>query len=121
MSVLQPAFKILTICGCWTPASCRRLHAKTLYTLYTTLVLLLLYTFCVSQFLNVILNVRTADELSDSFYMFIASVLACCKIVVLLINCKAIRTLSRKLEEEPCKPTNLQEILIQRQYDKSIG
>ncbi|XP_017766521.1 PREDICTED: odorant receptor 46a-like [Eufriesea mexicana] len=121
MSILQPAFKILTICGCWMPVSCRAVYAKALYNLYTTLVLFLLYVFCISQLLNVILNVRMVDELSDSFYMFIASFLACCKIVALLINRKAIRTLSKKLEEEPCKPTNVQELVIQRQFDQSIG
>ena len=82
---------------------------------------LLLHTFCVSQFLNVILNVRTADDLSDSFYMFIASVLACCKIITLLVNHRNIEILGNKLEQEPCKPKNAEEAAIQNKFDKSIG
>ncbi|KAF3430251.1 hypothetical protein E2986_11565 [Frieseomelitta varia] len=121
MSVLRPAFNILVVCGCWMPSSCRTSHGKLFYTLHTTFVILLLYSFCVSQLLNVILNVNTADELSDSLYMFIASVLSCCKIFALLINRKAIGVLSRQLEKEPCKPLDTQEITVQKKFDRSIG
>lgn len=121
MSILQPAFNILIVCGCWIPPSCRTFYGKLLYAAYTTFVIFLLCSFCISQFLNVILNVRTAEELSDSFYMFIASILSCCKIFTLLVNHKAIRILSRKLDEEPCKPIDEQEITIRRRFDKSIG
>ncbi|KOX69313.1 hypothetical protein WN51_04350 [Melipona quadrifasciata] len=121
MNVLRPAFNILIVCGCWMPPSCRTSHGKLFYTLYTTFVILLLYSFCISQFLNVILNVNTADELSDSLYMFISSVLSCCKIFALLINRKAIGVLSRQLEEEPCKPVDAQEITVQKKFDRSIG
>ncbi|KAK1122367.1 hypothetical protein K0M31_009589 [Melipona bicolor] len=121
MNVLRPAFNILIACGCWMPSSCRTSHGKLFYTLYTTFVILLLYSFCISQFLNVILNVNTADELSDSLYMFISSVLSCCKIFALLINSKAIGVLSRQLEEEPCKPVDAQEITVQKKFDRSIG
>ncbi|XP_071867970.1 odorant receptor 46a-like [Bombus fervidus] len=121
MSILQPAFNILIVCGCWIPPSCRTFYGKLLYAAYTAFVIFLLCSFCISQFLNVILNVRTANELSDSFYMFIASILSCCKIFTLLVNHKAIRILSRKLDEEPCKPVDEQEITIQRRFDKSIG
>ncbi|XP_033319027.1 uncharacterized protein LOC117216436 [Bombus bifarius] len=121
MSILQPAFNILIVCGCWIPPSCRTFYGKLLYAAYTAFVIFLLCSFCISQFLNVILNVRTAEELSDSFYMFIASILSCCKIFTLLVNHKAIRILSRKLDEEPCKPIDEQEITIRRRFDKSIG
>ncbi|XP_076756811.1 odorant receptor 4-like [Xylocopa sonorina] len=67
------------------------------------------------------MNVRMTNELSDSLYMFIASVLSCCKIVTLLINRRAIKVLSKKLEEEPCKPMNEEEVAIQKKFDKSIG
>ena len=121
MSVLRPAFNILVVCGCWMPSSCRTSHGKLFYTLHMMFVILLLYSFCVSQLLNVMLNVNTADELSDSLYMFIASVLSCCKIFALLINRQAIGVLSRQLEEEPCKPVDTQEITIQKKFDRSIG
>lgn len=121
MTILQPIFNILTICGCWMPSSCRTPYKKMLYILYAIFVLLLLYSFCISQFLNVIINVRTADELCNSSYMFIASFLSCCKIVALLINHKTIKIFRRKLEEEPCKPTNTKEVMIQKSFDKNIG
>ncbi|CAD1475180.1 unnamed protein product, partial [Heterotrigona itama] len=121
MNVLRPAFNILIVCGCWMPSFCRTSCAKLFYNLYTTFVILLLHSFCISQFLNVILNVSTADELSDSLYMFIASVLSCCKILALLINRKAIGALGKQLEQEPCKPVDTQEIIVQRKFDRSIG
>ncbi|CAL7950607.1 unnamed protein product [Xylocopa violacea] len=67
------------------------------------------------------MNVRMMNELSDSLYMFIASVLSCCKIITLLINRRAIKILSCKLKEEPCKPMNEEEVIIQKKFDKSIG
>lgn len=121
MTILQPIFNILTICGCRMPSSCRTSYKKMLYILYAIFVLLLLYSFCISQFLNVIINVRTADELCNSFYMFIASLLSCCKIVALLMNHKAIKIFRRRLEEEPCKPMNIKEVMIQKSFDKNIG
>ncbi|XP_017788741.1 PREDICTED: uncharacterized protein LOC108571252 [Habropoda laboriosa] len=121
MAILRPAFNILTICGCWRPCSCRTTRAKAAYIVYTMFVVLLLHSFCISQFFNVILNLRTADELSESFYMFIASVLSCCKIVTLLTNHGSIEILRRRLEEEPCKPVSAEEAVIQSKFDRNIG
>ncbi|XP_076241162.1 uncharacterized protein LOC143183500 [Calliopsis andreniformis] len=121
MSILQPAFNILIICGCWMPPIYCATWKRIAYFFYTISVFFLLHSFCVSQFLNVIQNVKSADELSDSFYMFIASILSCCKIITLLLNRRNIEILSRKLEEEPCKPTDAKEISIQNKFDKSIG
>lgn len=122
MNILRPAFNILTICGCWRgPSVLSTTRNRIAYLSYTVFVFLLLHTFCASQFLNAILNVRTADDLSDSFYMFIASVLACCKIITLLVNHRNIEILGNKLEQEPCKPMNAEEAAIQNKFDKSIG
>ncbi|XP_076389266.1 odorant receptor Or1 isoform X1 [Megachile rotundata] len=119
--ILQPAFNILTICGCWKPRNCHNRPRKVAYVFYTSFVCLALYSFCISQFLNLIINVRTADDLSESLYMFIASVLACCKIVTLLINRNAIKVLVKRLQEEPSKPRNCEEKSIQDKFDKNIG
>ncbi|XP_046144665.1 uncharacterized protein LOC114872760 [Osmia bicornis bicornis] len=53
--------------------------------------------------------------------MFIASILACCKIATLLINHKGIKILVRKLVKEPCKPEDDHESTIQNKFDESIG
>ncbi|CAK9812613.1 Odorant receptor 94b [Anthophora plagiata] len=121
MVILQPAFNILMICGCWRPSFCRTTCNKAAYLIYTIFVVLVLHTFCISQFLNVILNVRTANELSESFYMFIATLLSCCKIITLLVNHRNIENLGRKLEEEPCKPISTEEVIIQNKFDRNIG
>ncbi|XP_053980819.1 uncharacterized protein LOC128877504 [Hylaeus volcanicus] len=119
--ILRPAFNILTICGCWRPSGWSTIAKRVLYGIHTIVVFLLIYSFWASQLLNVILNVETADELSDSVYMFIANCLSCCKIVTLLMNHENIRIMTRKLEEEPCKPINTAEVTIQRKFDKRIG
>ncbi|XP_076544269.1 uncharacterized protein LOC117603438 [Osmia lignaria lignaria] len=121
ISILRPAFNILKICGCWRPSKCYNRPRQIIYVFYTFFVCTLLYSFCISQFLNVILNVRTADDLSEGLYMFIASILACCKIVTLLINHKSIKILVRKLVKEPCKPEDDHESMIQNKFDKSMG
>ncbi|XP_015432304.1 PREDICTED: odorant receptor 46a, isoform A-like [Dufourea novaeangliae] len=121
MTVLQPAFFLLTICGCWRPSMWTMRYKRVLYTLYTILVISFLHTFCISQFLNVILNVETADELSDSVYMFIANVLSCFKIITLLMNHNNIEMLCKKLNRKPCKPRNHEEAKIQRSFDNRIG
>ncbi|XP_076285427.1 uncharacterized protein LOC143211535 [Lasioglossum baleicum] len=121
MAILTPAFKILTIGGCWRPQLWTTRCERILYAFYTVFVLLLLHSFGVSQLLNVILNVQTTDDLSDSFYMFIATFLACVKIITLLINDKNIKILCEKLQTQPCQPTNSEELAIQRNYDRKIG
>ncbi|XP_076633149.1 uncharacterized protein LOC143347651 [Colletes latitarsis] len=121
MSILRPAFCILTLCGCWRPPGWSTIGKRLLYGLHTIFVFLLLHSFCASQFLNVVLNVKTADELSESVYMFIANCLSCCKIITLLVNHESIKILTRKLEVEPCKPMDETESTIQKKFDKKIG
>ncbi|XP_043264886.1 uncharacterized protein LOC122404727 [Colletes gigas] len=120
MNILRPAFNLLTCCGCWRPTSWSTTGKKILYGVHTTFMFLLIHSFCASQFLNV-LNVKTADELSDTIYMFFSTFTACCKILTLLINHENIRNMARKLEEEPCKPMNEAEVSIQKEFDKRIG
>ncbi|XP_076180550.1 odorant receptor 46a-like isoform X2 [Ptiloglossa arizonensis] len=77
--------------------------------------------FCASQFLYAILVVKTADEFSDTIYMFFSTFMACCKIVTVLVNHQDIETMTRMLEEKPCKPMNAAEATIQKEFDKRIG
>ncbi|XP_076223467.1 odorant receptor 46a-like isoform X2 [Nomia melanderi] len=121
MAILEPAFKILIIGGCWQPAFCSTGCKRILYASYTVFVLLLMHTFGLSQLFNVILNVKNTDDLSDSLYMFIATVLSCFKIVTILMNHKSIGTLCETLRTKPCKPRNYEEETIQREYDSRIG
>nr|XP_033331535.1 odorant receptor 4-like [Megalopta genalis] len=121
MIILQPAFKLLTIGGCWRPSPWTTTGKRILYAFYTVFVFLLLHSFCLSQLLNALWNVQTTDDLSDSFYMFIANILACFKLIVVLLNHENIKILCEKLRTRPCEPRNREEMAIQRDYDRKIG
>ena len=119
MPVLDFTFKLLTICGCWTPDSwtdCRRL----LYHVYTIFILLLIHTFTLSQLLDIILIVDNQDDFTDNFYMLLAMIVSCFKMISLLINRGNIAMLTDILMNGPCRPLEPAEIEIQQRFDKLI-
>ncbi|KAL6422685.1 hypothetical protein ACFW04_010728 [Cataglyphis niger] len=120
MHVLQFTFKILTLVGCWRPESWSSLSMHIIYDAYTVFMIILLYTFLVSQFLDIIWNVDNAEEFTENFYATLASVVSCSKILSLLVNRNNINTLANILVEEPYRPLDIDEMKIQFKFDRLI-
>ncbi|XP_011705963.1 PREDICTED: odorant receptor 94a-like [Wasmannia auropunctata] len=118
--VLEFTLKILTIVGCWPPNSWTSLCKRTVYNAYTAFVILLLFTFMLSQLMDVILNVDNTDDFTDTFYIMLAIFISCCKMVGLLINRKNIGLLTNILTEKPFIPLEADEIEIRHKFDRTI-
>ncbi|XP_014476205.1 PREDICTED: odorant receptor 46a, isoform A-like [Dinoponera quadriceps] len=81
---------------------------------------MLLYTFLVSQFLDIIWNVDNPDDFTENFYATLASVVSCSKMLSLLMNRDNIDTLTNVLTEKPYKPSKDEEMKIRYKFDKLI-
>lgn len=120
MRVLQLTFKILTIVGCWRPQSCSSFYLRIIYDAYTIFIIILLYTFLVSQFLDIIWNVDNAEDFTENFYATLASVVSCSKMLSLLVNRKNIDMLTNVLIEEPYRSLEMDEMRIRCKFDRLI-
>ncbi|XP_072753272.1 odorant receptor 33a-like isoform X2 [Anoplolepis gracilipes] len=120
MRILQCTFKILTFIGCWRPESWSSLYMRIFYDAYTVFMIILLYTFLVSQFFDIIWNVDNAEEFTENFYATLASVVSCSKMLSLLVNRNNIHTLTNILVEKPYKPLDINEMKIRYKFDKLI-
>ncbi|GAB1866219.1 Odorant receptor [Camponotus japonicus] len=120
MRVLEFTFTILTICGCWTPDSWTSSYKRFLYHIYAIFIFLLISTFTLSQFLDLILIVDNPDDFTDNFYMLLAMIISCCKMSSLLVNRDNIAMLTDVFMKKPCIPIEPDEIEIRRKFDKLI-
>jgi hypothetical protein len=120
MRVLQFTFKLLTIVGCWRPESWSSLFMRIVYDAYTIFLVILLYTFLVSQFLDIIWNVHNTEDFTENFYATLALVVSCTKMLSLLVNQNNINMLTNILIKEPYKPLEIDEINIRYKFDRLI-
>lgn len=120
MCVLEYTLKILTICGCWTPDSWTSSYRRLLYHIYAISILVLISTFTLSQFLDLILIVENPDDFTDNFYMLLAMIVSCFKMFSLLINRSNIAMLTDILMKIPCKPIEPDEVEIRQKCDRLI-
>ncbi|XP_070518476.1 odorant receptor 94a-like [Cardiocondyla obscurior] len=120
MPILQYTFKLLTICGCWRPDSWSSLNKRIAYYIYSVIIVLSMYTFMLTQLMDMILIVDNADDFSDNFFILIAMFLTCCKVLVVLVNRNNIVKLIDILMEKPCRPIRSSEIKILYKFDKNI-
>lgn len=120
MRVLEFTFKVLTICGCWRPESWTSLYKRAVYHVYTILILFLVNSFTLSQFMDIILTVDNADDFSDSFSTLLPMFNSCYKMFSLLVNHKTIVKLTDLLAQKPCRPLRPNEMKIQYKFDKYV-
>nr|XP_012230503.1 PREDICTED: odorant receptor Or1-like [Linepithema humile] len=95
---------------------CRRI----VYNTYTVFISLLLFTFMLPQLMDIVLNVDNPNDFTDTFYVMLAMVIACCKMLSLLLNRKHIKILTGALIEKPFRPLEPDEIKIRQKFDNII-
>jgi len=120
MRTMQFPLKVLMVAGCWPPISWSSLCMRTIYNVYTILVTLLLLTFVLLQIMDIILNVNNADDFTETFYVMLATAIACCKMLGLLLNRKNIEKLTNALIEKPFRPLEPDEIKVRQKFDGMI-
>ncbi|XP_032691309.1 putative odorant receptor 92a [Odontomachus brunneus] len=121
-NILQRAqdTNLLTIFGCWRPDSCNSLYKRVAYNVYSIVMVVVLNSFMLSQFMDIVLTVDNAEDFSDNFFVLLAMFISCCKLFSMLINRKNIITLLDILAKKPCRPLRSNEMKIQYKFDKDI-
>jgi len=120
MPVLKFSLTVLAVAGCWRPTSWTSLSRNIMYNAYTLSVILILYTFAITQIMELILNADDADTFGDALFNVIISLLACYKTIVIRKSHGSIITLINNLTETPFKPLDLNENIIQEKFNKRI-
>lgn len=119
MSVLKFSLTVLAVAGCWRPTSWTSFR-NIMYNAYTLLVVLTLYTFAITQVMELILNIDDADIVGDALFNVIISLLASYKTIVLRKNHESIIMIINNLTETPFKPLDVNENMIREKFDKRI-
>lgn len=79
-----------------------------------------LYTFSISQFMDIVLNVDNSDELTDSMYMMLTVFVAGYKQVCIWMDRKNVMWMVDVLTGKTFSPLESDEVQIRRKFDKKI-
>lgn len=120
MPILKLTLTLLAVAGCWRPMSWRSLFRHIMYNAYTTLVILILYTFAMTQIMEIIMNTDDTDTFGDALFNALISLLACYKAIIIHRNHDGITMLIDTLLEKPFKSMDLNENKIRKKFDKRI-
>lgn len=119
MHRLRWNFVLLQLCGLWRPVVWPSGWKTNLYYSYTTLVTLLIYTFTLLQFVELFGSLTTAEQFAKGSFMLLTMIGECGKVANLLRKRRVIIELTNVLENDICRPRNMEEMQIQREYDRS--
>ncbi|EZA46547.1 hypothetical protein X777_00047 [Ooceraea biroi] len=120
MPVLKFTLTVLAVAGCWRPTSWTSLSRNIIYNAYSAFVILTLYAFSMSQFVELVLNSDDAETFGDALFNIMISLLACYKTIVMRLNHESITMLVNSFTETPFKPLDLNESIIRQKFDKRI-
>ncbi|XP_012060003.1 PREDICTED: odorant receptor Or2-like [Atta cephalotes] len=79
MSILKFTLTVLAVAGCWRPTSWTSLFKHMIYNAYTASMIITLYTFAMTQIMELILRADNADTIGDALFNALISLLACYK------------------------------------------
>lgn len=118
--MLKHTLALMTVAGCWQPLSWISSYKHKLYNVYTLLLIFLLYTFAISQFMAVVLNAGNPEEFTSILYMMMTVCISIFKISNMWINRKNLTDIINTLTDKPFKPVIPSEIKIRQNFDKMI-
>lgn len=119
MKLLTLNFLIYTISGVWRPIEWSSNGAKLSYNTLTFFVLFMLYFLMLILFMDAIFVDNIEDFITNAF-IFVGLITVCCKATIVTARRREIINLVEILLNEPCKPRNENEILIQTKFDDLI-
>lgn len=118
--LLKITLVFLTFAGCWRPVSWTSLYKYRLYNIYTIILILLLYTFAISQFMDIVLNGGNPEEFTSVLYIMMTVCVASFKISNIFMNRRNVVEMINTLTDKPFKPMVTGEIKIRQNFDKII-
>lgn len=120
MYLLRWTFKLFVATGYFLSPKVKSPTKRFLYNVYTAVVTLFLISFLLTLIMQIVFNVKTADELSKNFGITITVFTTICKFINLLFRRGIIISLLDLLQKEPFLPMNIEEIKIHTKYNKLI-
>lgn len=120
MSVLKFSLTVLAVAGCWRPTLWTSPFRNIMYNAYTLTLVLTLYTFAITQVMELILYADDSDTFGDALFNVIISLLACYKTIVIRKSYESIETIVNTFAETPFKPLDLHENMILEKFNKRI-
>lgn len=123
MHALRFTLTICAIAGCWQPLSWTSnlsTFKHAMYNGYRTLLISILFTFNMTQFMNIAMNFGDSDEFANTIYMMLTVFVAFYKIIIMWLSCKNVTGIVTALTEKPFAPIELGEVTIRQKYDKIV-
>ncbi|XP_043794979.1 odorant receptor 2a-like [Apis laboriosa] len=120
MHLLRWTFKLFVATGYFLSPKVKSPTKRFLYNVYTAVMTLFLLSFLLTLIMQIVFNVKTADELSKNFGITITVFTTICKFINLLFRRGIIISLLDLLQKEPFLPMNIEEIKIHTKYNKLI-
>lgn len=118
--LLKHTLALMMVAGCWQPLSWTSSYKYKLYNVYMLFLILLLYTFAISQFMAIVLNAGNPEEFTSILYMMMAVFVAIFKISSMWMNRKNLAAIVNILIDKPFKPVVTGEIKIRQNFEKMI-
>nr|XP_033332229.1 uncharacterized protein LOC117223808 [Megalopta genalis] len=119
MQVLRLIFKLITLCGCWRPASWDPTPWRYIYNMYAMFFYSILQLAFFGGALDLALTVDNRNDLSENLYKTMAFGVDCYKLATMLAMRENIGILMDILESEPFAPVGDEELEIRTKFDKS--
>ncbi|XP_077264581.1 odorant receptor 4-like isoform X2 [Temnothorax americanus] len=118
--LLKHTLALMTVAGCWRPLPWISSYKQKIYNAYTFLVILLLYTFAISQFVAMVLNAGNPEEFTSILYIMMAVCIGIFKISSMWLNRKNVADIINTLTETSFRPEIPGELKIRQNFDKII-
>lgn len=114
MDALNDAFKILTYFGFWKPESWTYGWKSKCYDCIRVILLPLPYYIAVGQVMLIIVKARSIDEMTETLFLVLTTLNACCKATNVLARRRDVRDLMKMVNLEMVKPRDEVETTIYR-------
>ncbi|XP_043285618.1 uncharacterized protein [Venturia canescens] len=118
MDTLSLNFKILQIYGMWGSSFWSVGWKAMVYNSYTIVMISCLYSFALSEFIDLLVSSENAKEFAHGSYMFLSILGGCGKCATVIKQRKKIIDLMNMLRNDLCRPRNSEEVQIQAAYER---
>ncbi|XP_011882845.1 PREDICTED: odorant receptor 46a, isoform A-like isoform X3 [Vollenhovia emeryi] len=118
--MLEFTLLVCVLTGCWQPKLWTSLFQHIIYKSYAFFIVSSLYTLSISQFMNIVLNVKNSDEFIDSLYMMLTVLVAGYKQVYMWVDRKNIMVIINVFKEKPFAAVDEHEFEIQKKFEKMV-
>lgn len=118
MDSLSYSFVIFKCCGLWRSTKRSEGWETIIYNSYTCFAIFLIYTFTISEFVDLLGSFDNVEEFANGSFMLLSMIGVCGKAANLLKERCTVIELTNVLENQICRPRSAEEIQIQKKCDR---